>query len=156
MDMARAGARDAIAAVTTGDCAEVIAFDSAPTRIVPMQPMPATRDRIFAAILAIQPGGGTEIFTALDMAHTDIAATPATRKHVVLVTDGQSPVNWLKELVREMAAGGTTTSTIALGGSTDEKLLQSLASDGGGRFYKVPDPKTLPKIMVKEVALGAK
>ena len=153
MDMARKAAHDAIAQLKTGDCGEVIAFDSVPSRVVPMQTVGAL-DPLFAAIARIHVGGGTEIFPALDAAYQDIARAPAQRKHVVLLTDGQAPTAGIKELVQAMTADAITITTIGLGGNTDEVLLKMIANLAGGRFYRVMDPAALPKVMVREATLG--
>jgi Mg-chelatase subunit ChlD len=155
IDMARAGARDALGALATGDCIEVIAFDSNPTRIVPMQTL-AAKDPLASSIARIQPGGGTEIFPALDAAYEDIRRAPAKKKHVVLLTDGQAPTAGIRDLVQAMVAEGITVSTIGLGGSTDEQMLKMISDVGGGRFYRVMDVTQVPKVIVREVTLGAR
>ena len=57
---------------------KVIAFDSAPTRYVKMQPA-RNRSRIANEIARIAPGGGTEIFPALDAAYQDMTVTQAKK-----------------------------------------------------------------------------
>jgi hypothetical protein len=49
-----------------------------------------------------------------------------------------------------MAKRGITLSTVGVGNDIDEALLKRFARLGQGRFYRVSDPKTLPKIFVKE------
>jgi len=52
-------------------------------RYVKMQPA-RYRSRIQNDIERIQPGGGTEIFSSLDMAYQDISVVQARKKHVIL------------------------------------------------------------------------
>ncbi len=49
-------------------------------------------------------GPGTEIFSSLDMAYQDLSVVQARKKHVVLLTDGQAPVQGIKDLATGMLA----------------------------------------------------
>ncbi len=60
------------------------------------------RSRIQNDIQRIQPGGGTEIFSSLDMAYRDLSVVQARKKHVILLTDGQAPSQGIKDLVQAM------------------------------------------------------
>jgi Mg-chelatase subunit ChlD len=136
------------------DCVEVLAFDSQPTRIFALHAPDAT---LAGLVRKIQPGGGTEIFTALDRAHGDLAkASGAKKKHIVLLTDGRSPQQGLGALADQLAKEGATISTIALGSDADEALLKDLASRGAGRFFKINDPARLPAVFDKEVRQALK
>ena len=151
IESAKAAAAATVDKLSANDCVGVITFDSSPTTVVAMHPLtdPAT---VKAAIARIQPGGGTEILTALDAAHKALLGAPAARKkHVVLLTDGQSPTAGLQALVQTMSGELMTLSTIGFGDSTDEQTLKMLASTGSGRFYRVTDPTTLARTFTREV-----
>ena len=81
MEMAKAACRATVETLQGDDLIEVIAFDSTPTRYVKMQPA-RYRSRIQNDIARIQPGGGTEIFSSLDMAYQDLSVVQARKKHV--------------------------------------------------------------------------
>jgi hypothetical protein len=134
------------------DLLEVIVFDSQPTRIVRMTPA-KHRARIQNDIARIQAGGGTEIFPALDAAYQALTTTRAKKKHVILLTDGQAPQNGIRDLVQAMSAESITVSTVGLGGGVDETLLRMISEVGGGRFYKVADPQSLPRIFTRETEM---
>jgi Ca-activated chloride channel homolog len=155
LEMSKAACKATVSTLGTDDIIEVIAFDSQPVRYVKFQP---TRygARIQNEILRVQPGGGTEIFPALDMAYQDISVVQARKKHVILLTDGQSPTQGLKDLVQAMVAESITLTTVGLGDQVDVELLRSLADLGGGRFHHVPDPNSLPKIFTRETELVAR
>lgn len=152
LKMAKAAATGATHLLDPTDYLEVIAFDSSPTRIARTQSghPPASLGRDIGKL--ITPGGGTEFFSALDMAYRDLAATAALGKHVLFLTDGQGPTEGLSEVVKAMFAEAITLSTVGLGSSTDDTLLQALATAGGGRFHKVTDPATLPAVFAREIA----
>lgn len=154
MEMAKEAAKAAVEALSPDDLVEVIAFDSSPTRYVKMQPA-RNRTRINADIARIQPGGGTEIFGALDASFQDMTVAQARRKHVILLTDGRAPTGGIKELVTGMAADSITISSVGLGNDLDEQLLRMISDIGGGRFHAVTDANNLPKIFTKETEMVA-
>ncbi len=154
MEMAKAACRATVETLEGDDLIEVIAFDSTPQRYVKMQPA-RYRSRIQNDIARIQPGGGTEIFASLDMAYQDLSVVQARKKHVVLLTDGQAPVQGIKDLAAGMLAEAITVTTVGLGDGVNQELLRSVADAGGGRFHLVPDPNSLPRIFTRETELIA-
>jgi len=152
LEMAKAAAKATADTLAGEDLLEVIAFDSQPTRIVKMTPA-KHRARIQADIARLAPGGGTEIFSALDAAYQSLGVARARKKHVILLTDGQAPQNGIRDLIQAMTAEGMTISTVGLGSGVDEGLLRSISDLGGGRFYKVTDPQSLPRVFTRETEM---
>jgi Ca-activated chloride channel homolog len=152
MEMAKAAAKATADTLASDDLIEVIAFDSAPTRVVRMTPA-KHRARIQNDIARIQAGGGTEIFGALDAAYQSLTSTRARRKHIILLTDGQAPHNGIRDLVQAMAAEGITVTSVGLGSGIDESLLRMISDLGGGRLYKVMDPQQLPRVFTRETEM---
>jgi Ca-activated chloride channel homolog len=154
MEMAKAACKATLSTLQGDDLLEVIAFDSTPVRYVKMEPA-RYRSRIQNDIQRIQPGGGTEIFSSMDMAYQDLSVVQARKKHVILLTDGQAPTQGIKELVQAMIAESITVTTVGLGEGANADLLRMVADTGGGRFHAVPDPNSLPKIFTRETELIA-
>lgn len=152
MEMAKAACIATLGALRPDDLLEVVAFDSTPARFVKLQPA-RYRSRIEGDVERIQPGGGTEIFSALDMGYQDLSVVRARRKHVILLTDGQAAVQGIRELVQAMVASSITVTTVGLGEGVNQELLRTIADAGGGRFHFVPDPNSLPKIFTRETEL---
>ncbi len=152
LEMAKQAARATADTLAPDDLIEVIAFDSQPVRIVHMLPA-KHRVRIQDDIARIQAGGGTEIFSALDAAYQVLSTTRAKKKHVILLTDGQAPHASIRELVQTMSAESITVTTVGLGGGVDESLLRMISEIGGGRYYKVSDPQSLPRIFTRETEM---
>ncbi len=152
MEMAKGACIATLGALKPDDLLEVIAFDSSPTRYVKLEPA-RYRSRIQSDVERIQPGGGTEIFSALDMAYQDLSVVRARRKHVILLTDGQAAEQGIRELVQAMVAASITVTTVGLGEGVKQDLLRSIADSGGGRFHYVPDPNSLPKIFTRETEM---
>ena len=155
MEMAKSAAKAAVQVLSSDDLVGVIAFDSAPTRYVKLQPA-RNRSRIGGDIARIQPGGGTEIFSALDASYQDMTVTQARKKHVILLTDGRAPTNGIRDLVSAMIAESITVTSVGLGNDLDEQLLKMIADVGGGRFHAVADPNNLPRIFTKETEMIAR
>jgi Ca-activated chloride channel family protein len=152
LEMAKKAAAASAEVLSSDDVVEVIAFDGQPYRYVKMQPA-RNRSRIKNQISRIQPGGGTEIFPALDAAYNDMTVTDARKKHVILLTDGRAPTSGIRDLVTAMIADSITVTTVGLGGDVDEQLLKMIADVGGGRYHSVPDPQSLPRIFTKETEM---
>jgi uncharacterized membrane protein len=152
LEMAKAAAKATADTLAGEDLLEVIAFDSQPTRIVKMTAA-KHRARIQSDIARLAPGGGTEIFSALDAAYQSLSVARARKKHVILLTDGQAPQNGIRDLIQAMAAEGMTVSTVGLGTGVDEGLLRTISDLGGGRFYKVTDPQSLPRVFTRETEM---
>lgn len=149
LEMAKAAAKATVGVLSPDDLVEVIAFDSAAVRYVKMQPA-RNRSRIAGEIARIAPGGGTEIFPALDEAYKSMATTAARKKHVILLTDGRAPTNGIHDLVTGMASEQISVTTVGLGGDVDHDLLKMIADTAGGRYHAVNDPSMLPRIFTKE------
>lgn len=152
MEMAKAAAKATADTLAGDDLLEVIAFDSQPTRIVRLTPA-KHRARIQNDIARITPGGGTEIFAALDAAYQSLSVARARKKHVILLTDGVAPAGGIRDLTQAMVSEGITVSSVGLGTGIDESLLRMVSDLGGGRFYKVADPQSLPRVFTRETEM---
>jgi Ca-activated chloride channel homolog len=155
IEMAKQACKATVSTLAGSDLIEVIAFDTTPVRYVKMGPA-RYRSRIENDIARIQPGGGTEIFPALDMAYQDISVVQARKKHVILLTDGRAPSEGIKDLVQAMISESITVTTVGLGPDADGDLLRMIADTGGGRYHAVPDPNSLPKIFTRETEMIAR
>jgi Ca-activated chloride channel family protein len=151
IELAKEAARATAQMLAPDDLIEVVAFDSRPTTIVRMTAA-RNRSKITSDIARLSAGGGTAIFPALDVAYRDLQTARARTKHVILLSDGQSPTEGIAELVQMMAAEGITVSTVGLGPQTDRALLQSIADEAGGRFHHTNDPYNIPRIFTRETS----
>ena len=71
-------------------------------------------------------------------------------KHMIVLSDGQTPENDFSGLVRDMRAQGMTVSSVALGDGAAKDIMQLIAQEGGGRYYETNDPTNMPQIFTKE------
>ncbi|NRR24457.1 VWA domain-containing protein [Brevibacillus sp. MS2.2] len=156
MALAREAAIRATTMMNAQDYIGVIAFDDTPWDVV--APQSVTKlDEIQQQISRIQADGGTDIFPALQLGYERVKAMNTQRKHVILLTDGQSAIGDDYEgLLQQMTAENITVSTVALGDDSDRSLLEMIAELGKGRYYFANDAESIPKIFSKETALASR
>lgn len=156
MELAKEAAIRATTMMNGQDQIGVIAFDGTPWEVV--APQSVTRlETIQQQIGSIYADGGTDIFPALQLAYDRIKTMKTQRKHVILLTDGQSGVNDdYAGLLQQMKGENITVSTVAVGDDADVQLLQMIAQNGGGRYYFANNAESIPKIFSKETALASR
>ncbi len=152
LEAAKQGALASVDALDDHDLVSVVMFDSEPTVLVPLRP---ARDRaeITAGVSRALAGGGTNVLVGLRAAHDALRGVKAKVRHVILLSDGEAPYDGLFELAREMKAQQITISTVAMVGA-DERLLETLSTEGGGRMYRVEDLARLPATFAEDTRLA--
>ena len=148
VDIGKEAILRAAAAMTARDELGVVAFDQSAHWVVKTQPLGGISN-LQGNIAGIQPLGQTNIFAGLDQAVTSLEGTVATRRHIILLTDGWSSSGQYDAIIARMKAAGITLSTVGAGGGSNP-FLQKLATDGGGRFYNAANPASIPDIFLKE------
>ena len=148
VDIGKEAILRAAAAMTARDQLGVVAFDEQAHWVVQTQPLGGIAD-LRGAIGGIQPLGQTNIFAGLDAAVSSLETSSATRRHIILLTDGWSNSGQYDAIIAKMKAAGITLSTVGAGGGANPFLAQ-LAKQGGGRFYPAANPASIPDIFLKE------
>lgn len=90
------------------------------------------------------------------MAYDELMPLKLQRKHIILLTDGQSSNADYETLIEEGKKENITISTVALGQDADIRLLESLAEYGSGRFYNVTDSTVIPSILSRETVMASR
>ncbi len=149
IELAKEAAIQTLTALNRDDRVGVIAFDNAPMKLIGMTS--ARNATLFEAKMrSLVPGGGTSIYPALEAGFRMLEGTPAQVKHVILLTDGQSPKEGMFYLVEQAARKGITVSAIAIGRGSDTALLAGIAEHGRGRYYYTESPEAIPKLFLDE------
>lgn len=148
IEAAKESARATVEALDPSDLIGVVAFDSQPTSIVRLQ-RAQYRLRISTDIARLQPGGGTNIYPALEEASQILQMADAKVKHVILLSDGQAPYAGIADLCEDMRQAGITVSAVGIG-DADRTLLTLVTDAGDGRLYMTRDLGALPRIFMKE------
>lgn len=156
IEMAKEAAKAAAMMLTGNDQIGIIAHDS---NAMPIQPLTraSNRLRIQSAISTITADGGTDIYPAVQMAYDWLRSSNARIKHVIVLSDGQSPNReriW--GVAEEMRSSRMTLSVVGIGNEIDRTLLETMARNGGGRFYFTNDPNNIPKIFTKETSIASR
>ena len=149
VDIGKEAILRAAAAMTERDELGVVAFNEAAHWVVRTQPLggdrrPAGPDRRHPGrrpdehLRRARPGGDSRS-----------RATTATRRHIILLTDGWSTSGQYDAILAKMKADGITLSTVGAGGGANP-FLEQLAKQGGGRFYAATNPASIPDIFLKE------
>ncbi|HEY5434412.1 MAG TPA: VWA domain-containing protein [Candidatus Limnocylindrales bacterium] len=148
VDIGKEAILRAASALTAQDELGVVAFDQAAHWVVRTAPVGGLQD-LQGAIAGITPNGQTNIFGGLDQAVQSLKTATATRRHIILLTDGWSSSGQYDSILQEMKAAGITLSTVGAGGGANP-FLEQLAKEGGGRFYAAVNPASIPDIFLKE------
>jgi uncharacterized membrane protein len=98
-------------------------------------------------ISRMAPGDMPQFEPAMSMALKEFIPNPASIKHMIIISDGDpSPPS--KTILTTYKRNGIKISTVAVGahGPAESTLLSNIATTTGGKFYKVNNPKALPRI----------
>ncbi|HEX7949176.1 MAG TPA: VWA domain-containing protein [Candidatus Limnocylindrales bacterium] len=148
VDIGKEAILRAAAALTARDEIGVVGFNEAAHWVVRTQPLGNIAD-LQAQIAGIEPDGQTNIFAGLDQAVQSLETATATRRHIILLTDGWSTSGQYDQILARMKADGITLSTVGAGGGANP-FLEQLAQQGGGRYYAAANPSSIPDIFLKE------
>jgi uncharacterized membrane protein len=148
VDIGKEAILRAAASMTERDELGVVSFNEQAHWVVKTQPLGGIAD-LQGDIAGIQPLGQTNIFAGLDQAVQSLEKAAATRRHIILLTDGWSSSGQYDAILARMKAAGITLSTVGAGGGANP-FLEGLAKEGGGRFYDAVDPASIPDIFLKE------
>ena len=151
MELTKQAARATAEVLPPSDQIAVIVFDSQSKPVVELQ-RAANRQRILGDIGRIQASGGTNILAGLREAVDELLPARARKKHVILLSDGQSPYDEIPDLVDAATAAHITISAIGVGDGADQTMLKIIANRGGGRFYQTRDPASIPRIFSRETS----
>jgi uncharacterized membrane protein len=148
--MSKAAAIAAVRTMGKRDYISVTAFDSFPVKTVPLRPVGDYRT-VAGRIDKIASAGGTDMYPGMVEGFKDLQKAEAAVKHMIVLTDGQTPDAKFDELVRRMRQAKITVTTVAVGNDANVPLLTGIANRGAGKFYFVQNPRALPRIFLREV-----
>ncbi|MGM9950346.1 MAG: VWA domain-containing protein [Lysinibacillus sp.] len=153
MELAKEAAARSIELLRDDDTLGVIAFDGSPWEVIETGVLKDKKDAL-DKVSSISANGGTEIYTALELAYKNLQDLPLQRKHIILLTDGQSATNAsYEDLLVSGLDKNVTLSTVAIGDDADRTLLEELSLLASGRFYDVTDATMIPSILSRETAM---
>ncbi len=106
---------------------------------------------MLARMNQMQPGDMPEFEPGLKLAFNGLKATPASMKHMIVISDGD-PTPPSNAILNSFASVGIKISTVAVGahGPAGHQTLQKIATITGGNYYVVTNAQALPKIFMRE------
>jgi len=120
--------------------------------LFPLQ-LAANRAKLYGAIAGASPGDMPDFGTTMQMALTGLGKVQASKKHVIIISDGDpSPPS--PALIGAYKKARVTISTVAIAPHTPymPPTMKNIAQATGGRYYFANSPNLLPQIFIKEAA----
>lgn len=136
------------------DLLGVVGFDDSPFVVVYLESMARLRGVIDSQIDRLRPGGQTYFLPALQEARRQLERSNASRKHVILLSDGvtRGSQGELVDLVGSMKnESKVTVSAVAISNEADVRIMKRVSQYGGGLFHHTIDPSTLPQIVLEQL-----
>lgn len=133
----------------------VIAFDEAAHEVVKFGRMESP-GRVSTQIAALQVGGGTNMYPAMELAREWFQSIPAMNKHLILLSDGITGGTDFRELSIAINNEGVTISAVSIGDDANTQLMDMIAAAGKGRSYVTRDASDIPRIFTREALVTLK
>lgn len=161
IESARGAATQLVKSLKDGDIVALDAFsDDARTIVPPTRLDMHTRTEILREIAQLVPRGGTNMFSGLSLAESQMAAAPAshTLRRVVVISDGIANVGPSSpEILGSIAERGlrnrAQVTSFGVGIDYDERTLNALSVRSSGRLYHIGEPREMAGILKNELAL---
>lgn len=147
--MARASAQATAELLGMNDQIGVVGFSGDASLVCDMTSA-SDQATIMNRISSLNAAGGTNLQPGMIMGRRMLEESVAKVKHMIILSDGQTGGNGYLQMAQEMSSQLITVSTVALGSGAAKELMQSIASEGRGRYYEAETPHQMPKIFTKE------
>jgi Ca-activated chloride channel family protein len=154
LEMAKIAAFSAIEMLNPTDSVGIVVFDTQFKWTVPVT-RAAQRKLIASSLSQVLEDGGTDLYPALQDVFQTLRQIHSAKRHVIVLSDGETNEADFQTLVEAMRRDGISVSTVAIGSNSDVGLMRSIAQWGGGRAYYTDDPGTIPKIFTGETRIVA-
>ena len=126
----------------------------------PLQPVRPglIRQTLNERLKKVSPLGATVILAPITkQTLPDLKKATAERKHIILLSDGESTggevLKDFQATARQLTEAGITISVLATGTQVNETFLQALCQDQkGGRFYRIADINRLRDFLRQDLA----
>jgi uncharacterized membrane protein len=152
LEMAKMAAFSSVEMLNPTDSVGIVTFDTEVDWIVPITKA-SKRQQIADQLSQVIEGGGTDLYPALENVQRILSQVTVSRKHVIVLSDGQTEEADFQSLVESMSRADISISTVAIGSGSDIALLSSIARWGNGRAYFTDNPKNIPKIFTGETRI---
>ncbi|CAB1060226.1 hypothetical protein D1BOALGB6SA_4991 [Olavius sp. associated proteobacterium Delta 1] len=155
LELAKIAAFSSIEMLSPIDSVGIVTFDTEFSWTVPITTA-GERSKIAEHLSRITEGGGTDLYPALKDVQKVLDRITSGRKHVIVLSDGETEEADFESLVQSMRASGISISTVSIGQGANIALMSSIAEWGMGRAYYTDDPNSIPKIFTSETKIISK
>ncbi len=155
LEIAKIAAFSSIEMLNPIDNVGIVAFDTEFEWTVPITAA-GERRKIADRLSRLMEGGGTDLYPALEEVHSVLNRITSARRHVIILSDGETEEADFQPLAQSMSQSGISISTVAIGKGAHVQLMDSLAEWGNGRSYFTDDPNMIPKIFTGETKIISK
>ncbi|UCD81632.1 MAG: VWA domain-containing protein [Desulfobacterales bacterium] len=155
LEMAKIAAFSSIEMLNPMDNIGIVVFDTQFEWVVPLTAA-RERQKIAERLSRVAVGGGTDLYPALKEVERVLKRITSGKKHVIVLSDGETEAADFQSLVQPMNAEGITISTVSIGQGSNVALMKSIAEWGKGRAYYTDDPGTIPRIFAGETKIISK
>jgi Ca-activated chloride channel homolog len=151
MDVVKATAIQIMRKMKPQDIFSVVAFSDRAEQIIPAS-RSTDLSKQEARIHMLQPTGGTEIFSGLEMGYNEIIRNLRYAKvnHIILLTDGRTYGDEEKcmALAHRAVEQGVGISGLGIGSEWNDNFLDALASSTGGSSMYVSRPQEIQQTLL--------
>ncbi len=153
LDVVKATAIQIMRKMKSQDIFSVVAFSDRAEEVIPAS-RSADLIKLESRIHMLQPSGGTEIFSGLEMGYNEIIRNVHQAKvnHIILLTDGRTYGDEEKciNLAQRASENGIGISGLGIGSEWNDNFLDDLASRTGGSSMYVSRPQDIQKTLLEK------
>jgi Ca-activated chloride channel family protein len=153
MEVVKATTIEIMRKMKSQDIFSVVAFSDKAEEIIPAS-RNIERTKMETRIHMLQPSGGTEIFSGLEMGFDEILhnINYAQINHIIMLTDGRTYGDEEKclELAHRASKQGVGISGLGVGAEWNDTFLDNLATCTGGSSMYVSNPKDIQKVLLEK------
>jgi uncharacterized membrane protein len=135
----------------------VVGFDQNPMIVIDLAPVPRVKRMAERRLINLTARGASNLYPALQEARVQLSASSASRKHIIILSDGQvnsSQTDAYIEEINRLRSNRISVSAVALGPSADGSFMKLLAKYGKGAYYHTLDASRLPQIFVQDIKVS--
>jgi Ca-activated chloride channel family protein len=157
LEYAKKAAKLVVDRLDKDDTLSIVEYDNEITLLWPASPV-LSKSMIRDRIDTLTPRGSTNLSGGMLKGAQEVAKNYDSEKinRVILLSDGLANMGITKQpqinkLVQEYKQKGIAVSTMGLGLSYNEDMMQSIAEYGGGKYYYIESPMQMNAIFEEEI-----
>lgn len=144
------GIAQSLDALTVQDEVGLLQFDSMANWVLPFTSL-TEKQTVIDALGLFSQGGGTDLTKALDEVTQAFGHPGPVKRHVILMTDGQTggEDQFFQDFTDTMKAAQVSMTVLGIGNEVNDELLRRLAEGSDGVYYRAVGDD-IPTILHKE------